>query len=131
VLNPAPVMPTEPLQPSNPVPPDAEHPDAEALVHVSTAAAPTCTVEGTAANALIEAAGGTAFVTLTVTDFGVPIPPGPVQSSVYVNEPAVAKGPMLVPALESGSLPFHPSVPEPPLAVQAVALLLDQMSTLP
>jgi hypothetical protein len=38
---------------------------------------------------------------------------------------------MLVPELEVPTVPLQPSVPEPPLAVQAVALVVDQDSVVP
>jgi hypothetical protein len=36
-------------------------------------------------------------------------------------------GPIVVPLLEAGSAPFHPSVPVPPLAVQPAALVVLQL----
>ena len=43
--------------------------------------------------------------------------------------PAVPTGPTLVPELATGTLPLHPSDPEPPLAVQEVAPLEIHVST--
>jgi hypothetical protein len=77
-----------------------------------------------------ETVGGTgvAAVTVTLTELGAVVPPGPVQVRVYVTVPMDAYGPSVVPLPDVPVTPLHPSLPVPPLAVQEVALLLDQVS---
>lgn len=68
---------------------------------------------------IVAAGGGVAF-TVTGMDCGPLGPPGPVQMSVKVCDPA-GRGPTLNPVLEVGTTPLHPSAPLPPLAVQELA----------
>jgi hypothetical protein len=59
------------------------------------------------------------------------VPPGPVQSSAYVSVAGVLSAPIVTPLLDVGCvLPSHPSDPEPPPAVQDVALFDDQLNTI-
>ena len=59
------------------------------------------------------------------------VPPGPVQSSAYVSVAGVLSGPIVTPLLDVGCvLPLHPSDPEPPPAVQDVALFDVQLRTI-
>ncbi len=73
--------PTEPFQPSDPVPPVAAHEVAPLLVQASDAACPVWRVVGDAVKVATVAAGGGA-VTLSATEVGDPVPPGPVQVNV-------------------------------------------------
>jgi hypothetical protein len=56
------------------------------------------------------------------------LPPGPVQVRLYWYCPAVAMAPVLKPVSEVGCVAAQPSVPVPPVPVQAVALVVDQTS---
>jgi hypothetical protein len=116
---------TCPPQPSLPVPPPAVQPVALLLVQVRLAAAPACSEDGVALNVAIVAAGGVA-VTMTLSELGVLVPPGPVQVNVYVTSPMPLIGPTALPVLDTGTMPLQPSAPVPPLAAHAVAPLLDQ-----
>ncbi len=72
---------TVPLHPSEPVPPPAVHAVAFEVDQEADSDCPVCTVGGVTVNALIVGATGAA-VTSTVTDTGLPVPPGPVQVNV-------------------------------------------------
>jgi hypothetical protein len=119
---------TVPVQASVPLPPEAVQEVALLVLHARDEDCPTGTLTGLAANEPMLAAG-VALFTVTSTEAGALAPPGPVQLSVYTYKPAVLSGPMVVPALAVGRVPFQPSVPLPPLAVQALAPLLLQEST--
>jgi hypothetical protein len=66
-------------------------------------------------------AAGVVRTTATISEAGRLVPPGPVQSNVYTYTPIVLSGPTVVPVLEAATVPPQPSLPLPPLAVQAVA----------
>jgi hypothetical protein len=67
----------------------------------------------------------------TLTDVCcVVLPPVPVHVRVYVYVPADAIGPIVFPVLDVGTLPLHPSDPEPPLAAQLVALAAFQVNVM-
>jgi hypothetical protein len=70
------------LPPQEPAPPLAVQAVALVVVHVSDTDCPTCMVLGFAAKLTTAAAGGVGLVTVTVTDRGALVPPGPVHSSV-------------------------------------------------
>ncbi len=72
---------TVPLQPSDPVPPLAVHEVAFEVDQDADSDCPVCAVIGVTVNALIVGATG-ADVTSTVTDTGLPVPPGPLQVNV-------------------------------------------------
>jgi hypothetical protein len=82
-------------------------------------------VVGDAVSEVMVGTGG-ALATSTVTEEGALPPPGPVQVSVYLKLPAVLIGPTVIPVLEVATDPVQLSAPLPPLAVHAVALLVDQ-----
>ncbi len=82
---------------------------------------------GDAVNVAMVGTGG-ALATSTVTEVGLLLPPGPVQVSVYAKWPAVLIGPTVIPVLDVATDPLQLSAPLPPLAVHAVALLVDQAS---
>jgi len=118
-----------PLQPSAPAsPPLAVHAVAFVVDQERVVPWPVVKELLAAVNELIDAAAPGGLVTLSVTELGAPVPPGPLQVKVYVYEPAVLIVPVLVPVLEVPTCPFQPSDPVPPVAVQEVALLLVQAS---
>jgi hypothetical protein len=118
---------TGPPQPSLPLPPPAVQLSALLLVQARLLEAPDCNDEGVAVKLVMDAAGGVA-VTVTLTELGALVPPAPLHVKVYVSLPVALIGPTLVPVLDTGCAPPQPSAPVPPLAVQAVAPLLDQAS---
>jgi hypothetical protein len=81
VLVPVLEVPTDPFQPSDPVPPLAVHEVAPLLLQASDATDPVCSVEGVAVKELTVAAGGGA-VTFRATEVGELVPPGPAQVKV-------------------------------------------------
>jgi len=82
VLVPVLDVPTDPFQPSDPVPPVAVHEVAFAVDQESEVDWPTTMVFGTAVKVLTVAVGGGALVTLTMVELLGPVPPVPVQLSV-------------------------------------------------
>jgi hypothetical protein len=110
------------------VPPDELQPVAPPVDQASVAACPACRVDGVAVKELIVAALAGGAVTVTTTELGPALPPGPVQVSVYVIFPVVVIGPALKPGLDVGMDPCHMSPDDPPLAAQDVALVLDHAS---
>jgi hypothetical protein len=72
------MVPTEPAHPSEPVPPLAVQLLASRTVHVSVVEPPVSTAAGAATNSPIDGTGGAA-ATLTLTELGALVPPGPVQ----------------------------------------------------
>ncbi len=75
-------VPTDPAQPSNPVPPLAVHAVAFDVDQDSDVDWPTTMLFGTAVKVLTLAAGGGAPVTLMMVELLGPVPPAPVQVSV-------------------------------------------------
>ena len=71
-----------PFQPSEPVPPLAVHEVAPTVAQVRVVDPPATMVAGAAANAEITGSGGGALVTLSTTELGALVPPGPVQVKV-------------------------------------------------
>jgi len=118
---------TGPPQPSLPLPPPAVQLAALLVVQARRVEPPDCNAEGVAVKLPMDAAGGVA-VTVTLTELGALVPPAPLQVNVYVSLPVALIGPTGVPLLDTGSAPLQPSAPVPPLAMQAVAPLLDQAS---
>src|ERR1700750_890618 len=74
--------------------------------------------------------GGIIAPTATVADDGPLDPPAPVQVNVYVTLPAVVSGPTETLAPETATVPFQPSVPVPPVAVQDEASLVAHVSAI-
>ena len=108
-----------PLTPCAPVqPPEAVHAVALVLDQVSVLVAPLGMAAGSALNVAI--GSGTTGVTATVAPAGAEVPPAPAQVSVnaaFVDSAPVANEPL------TGCAPL-----QPPEAVQAVALVVYQVS---
>jgi len=112
------------------VPPVAVQVVALAVVHASVVDSPDCTELGEALRLVMDA-GAVLWSTATVMSLVALVPPGPVQTSVYVSAAGVLSGPIVTPLLDVACvLPLHPSAPEPPLAVHDVAPVVAQASTI-
>ncbi len=72
----------EPAQPSVPVPPVAVQVFAPVVDHASVADCPASIVDGVAVKELMMAGLAGGAVTVTTTELGPALPPGPVQVSV-------------------------------------------------
>jgi len=105
---------TEPLQPSEPLPPLAAHEVAPVVDQVAVTDCPVCIALGVTEKVLMTGGGGV-LLTSTVTDTGVLAPPSPVHVSVYTKFPAALIGPTN--SVDTGATaPLQLSAPLPPLA---------------
>ena len=118
---------TEPLQPSEPLPPLAAHEVAPVVDQVAVTDCPVCIALGVTEKVLMTGGGGV-LLTSTVTDTGVLAPPSPVHVSVYTKFPAALIGPTN--SVDTGATaPLQLSAPLPPLAEQEVAPIDAQVSS--